>query len=64
MEHPYGYIKDRKVYLKGFLDQEDRIIGEVKSDEASTIKYFEDRFQTVKDKVTQLKKDIEANENK
>lgn len=64
MEHPYGYIKDGKVYLKGFLNQEDRVIGEVKEDEASTIKYFEDRFDVVKDKVAQLKKDIEENQNK
>ncbi len=64
MEHPYGYIKEGKVYLKGFLNQEDRVIGEVKEDEASTIKYFEDRFDVVKDKVAQLKKDIEENQNK
>jgi len=64
MEHPYGYIKEGKVYLKGFLGHEDRLIGEVKEDEASTIKYFEARFQTVKEKVEQLKKDIEENQNK
>src|SRR5690606_13082539 len=64
MEHPYGYIKDGKVFLKGFLNQEDRVIGEVKEDEASTIKYFEDRFEVVKEKVAQLKKDIEENQNK
>ena len=64
MEHPYGYIKENKVYLKGFLNQEDRVIGEVKEDEESTIRYFEDRFQTVKEKVDKLKKDIEENQNK
>src|SRR5690606_41390549 len=64
MKHPYGYIKDNLIYLKGFLDQEDRVIGEVKTDEASTIKYFEQRFQTVEEKVAQLKKDIETNQNK
>ncbi|MCH7413702.1 DUF349 domain-containing protein [Belliella sp. R4-6] len=64
MEHPYGYIKDNKVFLKGFLNQPDRIIGEVKEDEASTLKYFEDRFATVKEKVENLKKDIEENQNK
>jgi len=64
MEHPYGYIKEDKVYLKGFLNQEDRIIGEVKEDEESTIKYFEDRFKMVEDKVATLKKDIEENQNK
>ncbi|MEX2594781.1 MAG: DUF349 domain-containing protein [Anditalea sp.] len=64
MEHPYGYIVENKLYLKGFIDQEDRIIGEVKEDEESTIKYFEDRFQVVKEKVENLKKDIAENQNK
>ncbi|MBW3470222.1 DUF349 domain-containing protein [Arthrospiribacter ruber] len=64
MEHPYGYIKDNKVYLRGFLNQPDRVIGEVKEDEASTIKYFEDRFVTLKEKIAALKKDIEENQNK
>lgn len=64
MEHPYGYIKDNKVYLKGFLNQPDRVIGEVKEDEASTLKYFEDRFVTLTEKINQLKKDIEENQNK
>lgn len=64
MEHPYGYIKDNKVFLKGFLNQPDRIIGEVKEDEASTLKYFENRFATVQEKVENLKKDIEENQNK
>ncbi|MGY6520416.1 MAG: DUF349 domain-containing protein [Mongoliitalea sp.] len=64
MEHPYGYIKDNKVYLKGFLNQPDRVIGEVKEDEASTLKYFEDRFVTLIEKINQLKKDIEENQNK
>ena len=64
MEHPYGYIKANKVYLKGFLDQEDRVIGEVKEDEASTLKYFEDRFQILKEKVAQLKINVEENQNK
>jgi len=64
MEHPYGYIKDNKVYLKGFLNQPDRVIGEVKEDEASTIKYFEDRFTALLEKIEALKKDIEENQNK
>ena len=64
MEHPYGYIKDNKVYLKGFLNQPDRVIGEVKEDEASTLKYFEDRFTSLLEKIEHLKKDIETNQNK
>lgn len=64
MEHPYGYIKDNKVFLKGFLDLEDREIGEVKEDEASTIAYFENRFTMLLDKVEKLKSDIATNQNK
>lgn len=64
MEHPYGYIKDKKVYLKGFLSQDDRVIGEVKEDEASTLSYFEARFDQLKEKVASLKTDIESNDNK
>ncbi len=64
MEHPYGYIKENKVFLKGFLGQADRVIGEVKEDEAATLKYFEARFEQLKDKVAKLKSDIETNENK
>jgi len=33
MDHPYGYIKENKVFLKGFLGQADRKIGEVKENE-------------------------------
>lgn len=64
MEHPYGYIKNDKVYLRGFLGQEDRVIGEVKEDESSTLKYFEDRFEQLKEKVAKLKNDIQENQNK
>lgn len=64
MEHPYGYIKDQKVFLKGFLGQEDRVIGEVKEDSASTLAYFEKRFEQLKEKVEKLKKDIAENQNK
>ncbi|SFB18396.1 DUF349 domain-containing protein [Algoriphagus aquimarinus] len=64
MEHPYGYIKNDKVYLRGFLGQDDRVIGEVKEDEASTIKYFEERFEQLKEKVAKLKNNIQENQNK
>lgn len=64
MEHPYGYIKDNKVFLKGFLDQPDREIGEVKEDETSTLAYFEDRFKQIREKVEKLQADIQENQNK
>jgi cellobiose-specific phosphotransferase system component IIA len=64
MEHPYGYIRENKVFLKGFMGQADRQIGEVKEDEASTLKYFEARYDLLRDKVEKLKTDIQENENK
>ena len=64
MDHPYGYIKNTKVYLRGFLGQADREIGEVKENEASTLKYFEARFEQLKAKVEKLKNDIQENQNK
>jgi len=64
MEHPFGYIKDSKVFLKGFLGRNDREIGEVKESESSTIQYFEARFEQIKEKVAKLKSDIEENQNK
>jgi hypothetical protein len=64
MDHPYGYIKENKVFLKGFLGQMDRQIGEVKENEASTLSYFEARFEQLTEKVEKLKSDIQENENK
>jgi len=64
MDHPYGYIKNTKVYLRGFLGVADREIGEVKENEASTLKYFEARFEQIKSKVEKLKNDIQENQNK
>lgn len=64
MEHPFGYIKDGKVFLRGFLGRNDREIGEVKESESSTIQYFEARFEQIKEKVAKLKLDIEENQNK
>lgn len=64
MDHPYGYIKENKVFLRGFLGQADRQIGEVKDNEASTLHYFEARFEQLHKKVEKLKSDIQENENK
>ena len=64
MKHSFGYIKDGKVFLKGFLGGEDRESGEVKGDEASTLRYFEARFALLQEKVAQLKDAIQENQNK
>ena len=64
MQHAFGYIQDGKVFLKGFLGRPDRVIGEVKGDEASTLLYFETRFAQLEEKVARLRAAIEENQNK
>jgi hypothetical protein len=64
MNHSFGYIKDGKVFLKGFLGRPDRVIGEVKEDEASTLLYFETRFGQLQEKVAKLIEAIQENQNK
>ncbi|MCC5919692.1 MAG: DUF349 domain-containing protein [Cyclobacteriaceae bacterium] len=64
LDHPYGYIKEGKVYLKSFLHFPERQIGEVKESVESTIEYFENRFEAIQAKVADLEKNIEEAENK
>ncbi|MBD2702559.1 DUF349 domain-containing protein [Spirosoma sp. BT702] len=60
----YGYVKDGKVFLKGYLEYEDRQIGEVKRTEQEALDYFKNRFIIAENKVGQLEKDIEEAQNK
>ena len=60
----YGFIKDGKVFLKGFLDFPDREIGEVKGSEEEALKYFVDRFELAEKKVADLIQLIETSVNK
>lgn len=60
----FGYLQDGKVYRKGFRDFPDRIIGEIKTDEQSSIAYFIERFEVVENKVAALEKAVEEAENK
>lgn len=64
LENEYAYIKDEKVFLKGYLDMPDRQIGEVKRTEEEAFKYFENRYDIAVGKVKQLEEDIEAAQNK
>jgi hypothetical protein len=64
MEHEYGYVRDEKIYLKGFLGFEDRKIGQVKESPATSLKYFEDRFHIAKQKVYALEQSIIEAQNK
>ncbi|QKZ11667.1 DUF349 domain-containing protein [Spirosoma sp. KUDC1026] len=60
----YGYVKDGKVFLKGYLNYEDRQIGEVKRTEQEALDYFKNRFIIAENKVSQLEKDITEAQNK
>lgn len=60
----YGYVKDSKVFLKGYLEFPDRQIGEVKRTEQEAIDYFKNRFNIVVNKVEQLENEIDTAINK
>ncbi len=60
----YGYVSDGKVFLKGYLGNPDRQIGEVKRTEQEAIDYFKNRFNIASGKVEQLEKDVEEAQNK
>ena len=60
----YGYVQDGKVFLKGYLNYEDRQIGEVKRTEQEALDYFKNRFIIANSKVSQLEQDIEEAQNK
>lgn len=60
----YGYVLDGKVFLKGYLGNPDRQIGEVKRTEQEAIDYFKNRFTIASGKVEQLEKDVEEAQNK
>ena len=60
----YGYVSDGKVFLKGYLGNPDRQIGEVKRTEQEAIDYFKNRFNIASSKVEQLESDVEEAQNK
>ncbi|SFF59208.1 DUF349 domain-containing protein [Thermoflexibacter ruber] len=61
---PYGYAKDGKVYLNGYLNFPTREIGVVKESEQASIQYFTKRFDLAKEKVEQLAKAVNSTNNK
>jgi DNA-binding transcriptional regulator GbsR (MarR family) len=61
---PYGYTKDGKVYLKGYLSYPDREIGEVRNSDAESIQYFVNRFSIAENKVATLAEQVEEVQNK
>ncbi len=64
LENEYAYIKDGKVFLKGYLEMPERQIGEVKRTEEEAFQYFINRYDIAAGKVDQLEKEIEEAQNK
>jgi hypothetical protein len=64
LENEYAYIKDSKVFLKGYLEMPDRQIGEVKNTEEEAFQYFINRYDIATKKVEQLEQEIEEAQNK
>lgn len=60
----HGYVKDGKVFLKGYLEYPDRQIGEVKRTEQDAIDYFKNRYTIAESKVNQLEQEVEEAQNK
>ncbi|AWV99865.1 DUF349 domain-containing protein [Arcticibacterium luteifluviistationis] len=64
LENEYAYIKDSKVFLKGYLDLPERQIGEVKRTEEEAFQYFVNRYDIAVKKVEQLEKEVDEAANK
>ena len=61
----FGFVKDGKIFLKGWGDFTDREIGIVRDDdEAASLKYFEDKYEELSLKIKDLEDQIEAATNK
>ncbi|MEH0158071.1 DUF349 domain-containing protein [Limibacter armeniacum] len=60
----YGYIKDGKVYLRGYYHFKDREIGVVRESDEESLKYFVNRFDMVTKKVMDVKEAVAKAENK
>jgi len=63
-QHEFGYVKDEKVFLKGYLTYPDRQIGEVRNTPEEALQYFVNRFQLAQNKVAQLEEQVEEAQNK
>jgi len=64
LENEYAYIKESKVFLKGYLNLPERQIGEVKRTEEEAFQYFINRYAIAVKKVDDLENEIDAADNK
>ncbi|MCP4457095.1 MAG: DUF349 domain-containing protein [Cytophagales bacterium] len=62
---PFGFIKGTDLILSAWGDHKDRKIGEVKDDGPdAAVKYFQQKFQELETKISELSTIIETSENK
>jgi hypothetical protein len=60
----FGYIKDGKVYLKGYFEFKDRELGVVRESEEESMRYFVNRYEMVKKKLDSVTQSIREADNK
>ncbi|MCU0353290.1 MAG: DUF349 domain-containing protein [Cytophagales bacterium] len=60
----YGYVREGKVYLKGYFDYPDREIGDVRQSVEASVEYFRKRYEVAQQKVADLYGLVEAAQNK
>lgn len=60
----FGYIKDGKVYLKGYFEFKDRELGVVRESDEESMRYFVNRYEMVKKKLDDVKSSVVEAENK
>lgn len=65
LEVPFGFIKDSKVFQKGWGGNADREIGEVRDgDTEKSVQFFQERFADLEKKIKEVTEKIDSTENK
>jgi hypothetical protein len=65
LEVPFGFIKDDKVFQKGWGGNADREIGEVRDgDTEKSVQFFQERFADLEKKIKEVTEKIDSTENK
>ena len=65
IEVPFGFEKDGKLFLSGWMKNPDREIGEVRDEDLEkSISFFTARFEDLKQKINEVAEKIDATENK
>lgn len=65
LEVPFGFIKDGKVFQKGWGGNADREIGEVRDEDTDkSVRFFQERFADLEKKIDEVTEKIESTENK